>query len=119
MKIALVILVIIVIALGVVGFAFVEEVPPEALTRTSMTVIEVRIRDYVAAHHRLPDNLSDLPKLIDNRSESIVDGWGRPIQYEEDGQTVTLLSLGKDGRPGGAGLDTDIKATFIPTVNSE
>jgi hypothetical protein len=113
MKLALVILVIIVIALAVVVFAFVEEVPPTALTRTCMTVTEGRIHDYAATHHHLPSKLSDLPRLADNRNDSIIDGWGNAIQYEVDGQSVTLLGLGKDGLPGGDGQNADIKSIFI------
>ena len=112
MKIALVALIIVVLALVVIVWACVENVPPQTLTRGRMTLIENRIRDYAAAHHRLPDNLSELPKAADNRDDSIVDGWGRPIQYKKEGHTVTLLSLGKDGRPGGNNQDADINATF-------
>ncbi len=112
MKVALVIVVIVAVALAVMVFACVENVPPRALTRTRMTVIEKRIRDYAVAHHRLPASLSELPKPAANRDDSIVDGWGRPIQYAKEGQAVTLLSLGKDGRPGGSGEDADIRITF-------
>jgi len=112
MKIAVLVLMVVVIALAVILFALVENVPPDALTITRMTVIENRIRDYAAVHQRLPDCLSELPKLPGNRDDSVVDGWGRPIEYEKDGDDVMLRSLGKDGRRGGDNQDADLKATF-------
>jgi hypothetical protein len=117
MKLALVILVFVVLVLlavilAVVTLANVETVPPRALTRTRMIVIEKRIRDYAAMHHRLPESLSDLPKPPKNRDDSLVDGWGRAIQYTKAGRTVTLLSFGEDGRPGGRNEDADVSAKF-------
>ena len=77
-----------------------------------MDITEQRIRAYAAAHRRLPASLSDLPKLEQDRDSELADGWERPIHYRASGQTVTLLSLGKDARPGGTGQDSDIEATF-------
>ena len=37
----------------------------------------------------------------------LVDGWGRPLHYSTDGTTYTLLSYGRDGKPGGEGFDLD------------
>lgn len=37
-----------------------------------------------------------------------VDPWGRPYVYRNTGGTFELLSLGKDGKPGGEGLDADL-----------
>ncbi|WP_315764279.1 type II secretion system major pseudopilin GspG [Sphingomonas sp. Y38-1Y] len=36
------------------------------------------------------------------------DPWGNPYQYSAEGGTFTLKSLGKDGKPGGEGLDADL-----------
>jgi hypothetical protein len=112
MRIAFWLLVTVTVMLVLTVLACVETVPPGDLTRTRMTVIEKRIRDYAAAHHRLPDNLSQLPKPAGNRDDSIVDGWGHPIQYIKVGNKVTLLSLGKDGSAGGSDQDAGIKVTF-------
>ncbi|HLZ77178.1 type II secretion system major pseudopilin GspG [Phenylobacterium sp.] len=40
------------------------------------------------------------------------DPWGRPVQYtvSPDGQSFTVTSLGRDGAPGGTGLDKDLTA---------
>jgi len=55
--------------------------------------------------------LSDLPKL-ENRDNSIFDGWGREIGYKVEGTKVTLSSLGADGKPGGSGENKDIFYIF-------
>ena len=89
-----------------------DRVPPVAMTRSLIDVTEQRIRDYAGTYHRLPAVLSDLPKLQANRNSELTDGWGRLLRYTVTGQTVTLLSLGEDGRPGGDGEDADIEVTF-------
>lgn len=37
-----------------------------------------------------------------------VDPWGRPYVYRSTGGAFELISYGKDGRPGGEGLDADL-----------
>jgi general secretion pathway protein G len=36
------------------------------------------------------------------------DPWGRDYVYTVDGGSFTITSLGKDGKPGGEGVDADI-----------
>jgi len=82
------------------------------MTRTTIMLTEERIRQYVARHHRLPPTLTDLPELAEDRDSSTLDGWGRPIGYAIEGEVVTLVSLGRDGLPGGDGEDCDVQTTF-------
>jgi len=96
----------------VVAFLLAEMPSPGSMTRGRMYLIKFRIEDYVAEHGRLPASLSDLPPLEGNRISSIVDGWKRPIHYAVNGHSVTLLTLGRDGQPGGVGEDADIEITF-------
>lgn len=35
------------------------------------------------------------------------DPWGRDLVYREEGDSLVIMSLGKDGQPGGAGADAD------------
>lgn len=37
-----------------------------------------------------------------------LDPWGNPYSYAATGGGFTLMSLGKDGKPGGEGLDADL-----------
>lgn len=41
------------------------------------------------------------------RDGVLVDGWGRPYIFESDETTFTLITLGRDGLPGGTGFDRD------------
>lgn len=41
-------------------------------------------------------------------SQTPVDPWGNPYVYESTGSSFSLTSLGRDGKPGGEGLDADI-----------
>lgn len=36
------------------------------------------------------------------------DPWGKPYVYESDGRSYSIQSLGRDGKPGGEGVDADI-----------
>lgn len=59
----------------------------------------------------LPDSISvgyEIPKV---KRGVVVDGWGRPFLYSTHGTTCTLRSYGRDGKPGGTGLDMDIDLT--------
>jgi hypothetical protein len=96
----------------VIDIGFAETIPPDALTRTRMTVTEIRVRDYYAAKGTVPTSLDVLPITNAVRDNSITDGWGRLIQCRVEGTKVILTSLGRDGRPGGSGEDSDIVATF-------
>jgi general secretion pathway protein G len=91
---------------------------PADLTRTTMTVLESRIGQYVERNGRLPGSLSELPEDT-KRISAITDGWGRPIYYSTNNGKVTLMSYGKDGRLGGTGEDADIIHDFPETVAVE
>jgi len=38
-----------------------------------------------------------------------LDAWGRPYEYKSEGGVFLIKSLGKDGKPGGEGVDADIE----------
>jgi hypothetical protein len=54
-----------------------------------------------------------------------LDGWGRPFLYSTDGAKFVITSLGRDGKPGGLGLDCDLSTTntwpaeYLQSVLSE
>ncbi len=43
-------------------------------------------------------------------SENPIDAFGNPYVYSATGSSFELKSLGKDGKPGGEGLDADLDA---------
>jgi hypothetical protein len=72
------------------------------------------------AHYRektghLPAHLTDLEAVkketfLMNGGGRPLDWWHRPLHYEVKGDTYELYSLGRDGKPGGFGLDADLYA---------
>lgn len=38
-----------------------------------------------------------------------LDAWGKPYEYKSEGGAFTIKSLGKDGKPGGEGIDADVE----------
>ncbi len=55
--------------------------------------------------------------------EEVLDGWRRPFEYSTDGTNYTVTSFGRDGKPGGVGLDCDLTninphpASSVPTLH--
>src|SRR5579883_1536509 len=92
-----------------VGDHWYAEMGPQR-TRWYMRELRKEIEQYRARNGRLPASLADLEG---NLSEQLPDGWGRPFVYEVDGDTYELYSLGRDGRPGGSGLDSDIRSEVV------
>ena len=92
----------------VVMFSLVGTIPPHSMTVGAMTETYARINLYLDKNGHLPPDLTGLPvrKTHINRT---TDGWGNQLLYSiNQDQTVTLTSLGRDERPGGAGDDVDI-----------
>lgn len=92
----------------------VEEVPDDAVTRGRMRVTQRRILAYYSSQGKPPSSLADLPAGEKNVDNNTTDAWGRAIDYEEVDDSVVLESLGRDGKPGGAGQDQDIILVFNP-----
>ncbi len=75
---------------------------------------------YFADYHSWPTNLQNLYKNGNARHLVFVncqtnDAWGHSIMYEsfDNARGFGLLkSLGRDGNPGGTGLDQDIEIRF-------
>ena len=107
----------IVIAGGLIAWwcvrQFIPVIPPDSLTYNSMHMIKRRILRYAHTHHELPKTLDELP-VIPGYSDRLTDGWEERILYRtNDDSSITLTSYGKDGRPGGEGLDADMVGIFM------
>ena len=115
-KLAIVGIVLFLAAASILLCCCTEGIKPRDVTRTRITCLLVRILRYYDVNHKLPESLAELPQE-ENRDNAITDGWGRPIVYATNNDSVTLISLGKDGRPGGdAGEDVDIMREFSWTT---
>ena len=69
------------------------------------SMIHEALSDFARKHGHYPNSLSEVPGLKDC---NFVDPWGNSFYYEKTPQGFRLLSLGRDGEPGGVGLDADI-----------
>lgn len=82
------------------------------LTRSyGLRILGLRIADYRKTHGVLPDDLAALPAvqiMLRQPGEPLLDSWGNPFQYRRMGETYELFSYGRDGQPGGVGLDADL-----------
>jgi len=88
-----------------------DVIRPSERTQAAMAVLEQRVRLAADQKLEIPDDLNDLPSIA-GRASDANDAWGRPILLERTGDEVTLVSYGKDGRPGGAGLNGDLVHRF-------
>ncbi len=93
--------------LALVGL-FIETVPPDDMTVTAIGETMMRIQMHMKSQRDYPRDLSELPKL-DGHTNQVTDGWGRTLLYSVDEMgVISLTSFGRDGKPGGDGLDQDI-----------
>ena len=87
-------------------------ITPVEMTYTAIGETMYRIHLYAKAKGKLPANLEVLPKRS-GYANSTVDGWDVKLMYRifDDG-TLTLASLGKDQKVGGAGENEDIVSRY-------
>jgi hypothetical protein len=88
-----------------------DVIRPRERTEAAMAALEQRVRLAAASKLEIPDNLNDLP-LVAGKVSDANDAWGRPLVLDRTGDVVTLISYGKDGRPGGTGLSADLLHRF-------
>ena len=85
-----------------------------ATTKTTMFDLAQRgipgFRERFGRHPFTLGELAAWPGFEGGDRVFIADAWGRPYAYGTTGPVdVRLLSLGRDGQPGGAGEDADIR----------
>ncbi len=88
--------------------AFVLDGDDEAAARlrrahAGLDALAARVLAHRAAHGALPAALADLGA----EPAELTDPWGHPFAYAPDEGSFVVRSLGRDGRPGGAGEDAD------------
>jgi len=85
-----------------------------------MGIVDSDIQDYHKQNGKWPASLDVVgldPDYPDNNDGNVwVDSWGRPYVYRLTKNGYTLMSYGRDGKPGGVGLDSDIS---MNNANSE
>ncbi|NEL41150.1 MAG: type II secretion system protein GspG, partial [Xanthomonas perforans] len=90
------------------------------LAKSQIQTLAGKIENFQLDTGKLPSKLDDLVTQPGGSSgwlgpyakpAELNDPWGHTIEYRApgDGQPFDLISLGKDGRPGGSSYDADIK----------
>jgi hypothetical protein len=85
-------------------------------TRQGIRDIERSVQRYRETKATLPESLEEVRgsggeysvRFQQDRNGNPLDGWGRPLLYSVTGGEYVITSLGRDGRPGGIGLDCDL-----------
>ena len=80
---------------------------------------ETIIQEHISENRSFPLDASeflshDFGEIHNAGKDHTRDAWGRPWIYESDGTTITIKTLGRDGKPGGTGFDFDLS-----TLNRE
>jgi len=83
------------------------------LTLRDIGRVRDAIEEYRRQHRRLPRRLSDFPQVTGRVDKTgwPLDWWGRGrFHYWTDGTRYRISSYGRDGKPGGLGLDYDLSS---------
>ena len=90
------------------------------LAKAQVQTMAEKVQQYDMDTGSLPNSLDDLVTAPGSaagwlgpyaKAAELKDPWGHPFEYTVpgDGQPFDLVSLGKDGKPGGTSVDADIK----------
>jgi general secretion pathway protein G len=118
----LVVIVIIGLLAGYVAPRYFSQVGKSEVqaARAQIDALEKALDQYRLDARRYPSTEQGLQALVERpagearwngpylRKAVPDDPWGNPYVYRNAGDSVELLSYGRDGRPGGSELDADI-----------
>ncbi len=87
-------------------------------TKLRMSEVAKSVEQFNADCGTYPSALGDLEHATGNcsnwgpapyiKASGLLDAWKKPFQYTNNGSTYTITSYGKDGSPGGEGVNKDI-----------
>ena len=121
----MIVLVIIAVIAGLVTVNVMGR-PDEAkatTTKSNITSINAALKMYRLDNGNYPTSEQGLKALVEKPTAAPVpgswaqggylsapalDAWQKPYEYQSDGMSFTIRSLGRDGKPGGEGVDADI-----------
>lgn len=89
------------------------------LTQWRLDELNEGMNNYRSEFNAFPHSLDQLKAATNNmqrfnNEEAFVDGWKRKFVYSFEGTNGVITSYGRDGKPGGEGLDYDLE-----NLNSE
>jgi len=91
----------------------------QIMTKNRMKSVNSDIQAYLKKEGKLPGSLNVVgvdPSYPSFNDSNLLDRWRRPYVYRITKTGYTLMSYGRDGKPGGVGLDSDIS---LDNTNSE
>jgi len=84
-------------------------------TRRELKDLELAITTYQQKSNSFPHNFeqllamtNDVPSVEIQSERGFVDGWQHPLVFSNAGMTCLIISYGRDGKPGGKGIDCDL-----------
>jgi general secretion pathway protein G len=92
-------------------------------TKSNITSINAALKMYRLDNGTYPTTEQGLKALVERPTAAPVpgswaqggylsapplDAWQKPYEYQSDGMSFTIRSFGRDGKPGGEGVDADI-----------
>jgi hypothetical protein len=76
--------------------------------------VDELLDEHRQAHGAYPEVLAELEdpnrQLLRNAANELTDRWSQPLVYRQTEQGYDLISLGRDGLPGGRGEDEDLSS---------
>ena len=112
---------------GIYRFALEDKVVPLPIlwepieiltTHYAMEMLKHRVMKHVRSGGRVPISLEQLPSQP-GCMDSNVDGWGRKMELRFENRRATVISYGRDGKPGGTDDDEDIVGDFDATPEKD
>jgi len=90
--------------------------PEQALTHQLLEVMEPLIETYCAETKTVPQSWGELHHTVEhysfthNKDGVPLDGWGHPLLYSVKEGHPVITSCGRDGKPGGIGVNHDLSS---------
>lgn len=72
-----------------------------------LQILDRALKSFREKHQREPESLDELKGEFAGDFIPTVDPWGRPYWIDRSGEVLHIGSYGRDGVPGGIGLDVD------------
>jgi Type II secretion system (T2SS), protein G len=89
---------------------------PQFMTTIQITIMSDALTSLQQSNQPLPVSLSGLNSasatiVAVDKNGNVVDGWNHPFAYTHNATSFEVTSFGRDGMPGGVGLDCDLSTS--------
>lgn len=108
----MIVIAIIVILISVLSVAAVQAYEASKVSTTKFKINQLGqqvLAETMLAGSKIPNSLKDVEGV---KEDQLVDGWGREFEFTVPGpgdSPFDIVSLGRDGKDGGAGRDADLR----------